>query len=303
MKILNFISIVYLSLLLVGCSTVDPKKFEDFESSVKNLNASLENALFEVQKKSRDHSIQKFASSPLSKTSDLTISLNGYDWSMDRPPLYLTLIKTNQQLMEMNNVFESYIELLTQLSAASLTKEELVNSAKDLNKSSNKIAQTASIGGSEQVFNILSSATVGLLQNYIDHKKAKYLDEAIKKNQSSVEEFSKLQIGLIQILLKNLKQTYDEKFFVLGKPFPKSTNKVLISSQLFDLNESLIASLEFYKGLENVYKSLPVLHQKLTSKKAGPNFKSKVDSLIKSTIRILDIQKNASKKEVKDESR
>lgn len=284
-------------ILASGCSSVDSKKFQDFDSSVEKLNTALESSFQDVQKKSRAHSIQKFALSPLSRPADLMISTDGYSWSMEKPPLYLTIKRTYVQLAKMNDLFEEYVDLLVQLSSASLTKEQLVSSAKDLEKRSNELAQTIGLEGDKKEFTMISSATVGILQAYIDSKKEKKLNEAIKKNQASVEDFSELQIKLIQILTKNLKLTYNEEFVEAGKKWKDSNTKNLISSNLFDFNDSLIATLSIYEGLERGYRAIPQAHKDLAKTKDSKSFRSKIDRIVKSSNKILELQKEVTKKE------
>lgn len=287
----------FLMALTTSCSSVDPKRYKDFNSSVVELNTAFESSFQNVQKKSREHSIQKFALSPLSRPADLMISTDGYNWSMDKPPLYLTIKKTYVQLAKMNDLFEEYVNLLVQLSSASLTKEQLVSSAKDLDKRSNELAQTIGLESDKKEFTMISSATVGILQAYIDSKKEKKLNEAIKKNQPSVEDFSGLQIKLIQILTKNLKLTYNEEFFEAGKKWKDSNSKNQISSNLFDFNDSLIATLSIYEGLERGYRAIPQAHKDLAKTKDSKSFRSKIDRIVKSSNKILELQKDVSKKE------
>lgn len=293
----------FLMTLTTGCSTVNPKKYKVFDSSVEKLNTALENSFQDVQKKSRAHSIQKFALSPVSKTADLMIETDGYNWKIDRPPLYLTLKKTYVQLSAMNNLFEEYVDLLVQLSSATLTKEQLVSSAKDLDKRSSDLSQTIGLNGDKKQFTMLSSAAVGILQTYIDGKKEKKLNEAIKKNQSSIEDFTELQVKLIHVLRNNLKQTYNEEFFEAGKSWRDSNSKHQISSNLFDLNDSLIASLVIYEDLERGYRAIPQAHKDLAKTKDSKSFRSKVDRIVKSSNKILDLQKEVTKKEGNNEHR
>lgn len=291
----NVIFLLSIMFILVGCSTVETKKYEDLESSVKKLNSSVEETFQSVQKKSREHGIQRFATSPLSRPSDLMISTNGYAWEMDKMPLYLTLKKTNLQLIRMNDIFEDYVGLLVQMASASLTKVDVTNSAKDLNKRSTELSQTLGLNAPKAPFAMLSSATVGLLQSYIDNKKEKFLAEAVKENQNSVEVFSDLQIKLIHFLRSNLQKTYNEEFMDSGKQWAKSNNKNQISSKLFDLNDSLIASLVVYEDLEAAYRALPEAHKNLRKTRGNKSFRDKINNLVKTSNKILEIQKDASK--------
>lgn len=287
----------FLVTLATSCSSVDPKKYQDFDSSVDKLNTALESSFQDVQKKSREHSIQKFALSPLSKTADIMLETDGYSWRMDKPPLYLTLKKTYVQLAAMNDLFEEYVDLLVQLSSASLTKEQLVNTAKDLHKRSNDLAQTIGVEGDKKQFTMISSAAVGIMQIYIDGKKEKKLHEAIKKNQASVEDFTALQIKLIHVLRNNIKQTYNEEFFEFGKRWKDSNSKNQLSSNLFDLNDNLIASLAIYEDLERGYRAIPQAHNDLSKTKNSNSFRNKIDRIVKSSNSILGLQKEVSKKE------
>lgn len=289
--------LLFLMALTASCSSVDPKKYKDFNSSVVELNMALESSFQNVQKKSREHSIQKFALSPLSKTADIMIETEGYSWSMDKPPLYLKLKRTYVQLSAMNDLFEEYSDLLVQLSSASLTKEQLLSTTKDLDKRSSHLAQTIGINGDKKQFSMISSATVGILQAYIDGKKEKKLNEAIKKNQPSVEDFTALQTKLIHVLRNNIKQTYNEEFFEAGKKWKDSNSKNPLSSNLFDLNDSLITSLAVYEDLERGYRAIPQAHKDLAKTKDSKSFRNKIDRIVKSSSNILELQKEVSKKE------
>lgn len=302
MKGWNFIALVSFTALISGCSSVDSTKFKNFTEAVEKLNENTETLSIEVQKRSRGHSVNKFATSPVSKPSDLQISINNYDWSMSKPPLYLKLKKVNIQLVQMNGVFEEYADLLAQMSSASISKEELVASAKELNAKSEGLSKTLDVEVPKGGLSIISSAALGIMQQYLDQKKSKVLDSSIKKNQASVEMYSHIQISLIRILKTNLLQTYSENYFEYGKQWTKSDSKNQLSERIFDLNDLFIDDLLIYENLEKSYAVLPAGHKQLLSTKNKNTFKYKIESLIKSTNKIMDVHKSVTKKGVNNES-
>lgn len=288
---------IFLVLLCVSCSSIQTSKYEAFFTSVKKFNQSIETSTFEARKAARSRGIARFASAPNSRPSDLFITAHGYGWNIDNPPVYLKLIKVEDQLKSMNDLFYDYASLLYQIAGNEIEKDELKTLILELNKKSSHLTETLEVNASKESVSILSTITVGSLQAFIDSKKEKLLLKAIRKNQSVVESFVKMSIDLIQILNELSIEAYNEDYYRFSKKWKTVSEKELIAKDMFDLNDALLSNLEHYQNLEEAYSDLPLVHALLAKKNSPKNFNAKLKSLVDSGNKLMQLHKDPLKKE------
>ena len=279
-------------LICCSCSTIDTSKFDAFKKSVENLNTSSSSVLTSVEKISRDSGIRKLSQGQEVKPSELRLEIKDFDWRLDKPPVYLNFRRAKIQLAKLNSLLMEYAELVGQVAGSVITKPGTFNElAKDLNKNTQELHQTLGGDDDSKKFGLLSSGAISAFEAFMNSKRTKLLNKAVKENQSYVESHVQLMVGLVDIMKGTVEKAYNDKFTKLNIQWVKASNKDAVSREIYDLNDELIADFERLELLKSSFNALPGLHKGLSKKNDG-SFSSRVRGIEYSVKRFQEIQKN-----------
>lgn len=286
-------TLMLISILTVfaSCSSVETKRFQSFQETVNVLNTSSQETLSEVVKVTREAGIQKLSKGKEIKPSDLMISIQGYEWSLSRTPVYLKVKKAKFQLESFNSLLAKYSELISQVAGAEINKKKTFSElAKDLNENSKALYKTLGSKSDFKSAGILSSGTIAILEAFINNKRAKVLEKAILMNQSHIESHVQLMVELIDLMKELITKVYSDHYTKLSMEWIKASNKEEISRSIFSLNDLFLQQIEHLATMRSGFIELSSLHRSLASKDKG-GFSFRVKEIERSIKRFQEIQK------------
>lgn len=275
---------------IASCGSVDKSKFEAFNNSVSSLTDQTQEALRSSQRMTREEGIRKLTEGKESKPSELRIKVEEFDWIMEREPTYIKLQKAERKLVQLNNLFSSYSNLLLNIAQSKAEDSKAFSElAGKLNKNANNLLKTTNANVELKTTGIISSAAISSLEAFLTKKREKYLREAIKNNQQYVSDYISHMVLIID-LIKELKiKVYNDLFTVQSIEWLKSSNKKSNSQEIFNLNDDLIVQLETLRLLRESLNVLPEIHSTLQKEGSG-SLKVRIAYLNSSLKRFKQIQ-------------
>jgi len=263
-----FICISILVLAVTGCASVDPKPFVKFDSVVKEASTGIDSAMSLNYDWTRSGFVESFSNDSKSRFSQLVIQVGDkYSWSMDKPPIYLDIRRTQSALCDLNNAFIKYTNLLAKLSGGELIKTDTFDQlAKDLNKNASDAAKALKLPATSTELSLFSTAASEAARLYIENKRQRYLMDAIRKNQENVQKYSDLCIELIHIIRGNMKTYYVEKYEPIGIAWNAATGekRQKQTEAMLALNEQFTNALGVLQEVEVTYSAIPKAHADLS---------------------------------------
>lgn len=292
---LKYIFLIIVSTLLISCSSINTKRFEEFESTIGVLNSQSLKTLSDVEKNSREAGVRKLSEGKEVKPSAIKISVKDFDWKMDNTPTYLRLRRAKVNLVRLNHLLEDYASLLSQVAGTRIKKVDTFSSlAKDLNQNTQDLHNTLGGEGKSKSAGLLSAGAITALEVFINGKREKYLKTAVKNNQSYIESHVQLMVDLVVLMKELVTKSYSDRFTNVSVDWVKAANKESDSRTIYDLNDSLIDDLQRLDMLRASLFELPGLHKALSLKEDG-GFSTKVRNIQHSVKRFQEF--NSVKKE------
>jgi Tfp pilus assembly protein PilE len=267
---------------LTSCASVDPKPFSDYATSVKAAQTQMVQAVGVSQDEAKNALVDEYGSNPSTKFSDLRIQGDGdYKWhfASTTPPLYLSIQAASLKLSDLNDVFLRYVNLLATLAGADSSSTDAFDGlASQLNSNATKLTVDLSAGGTATGVPIFSAAASEAFRQYIDKKRKSDLSDALKKNQATVEDYSKRCITLIGILSQIVQTNYNESYRVLTDQWViaksasgnSGTNqRKSVAQQVLAQNEHYIAEMAILQAIRDTLAALPKAHADLAQQLTG----------------------------------
>ena len=262
-----YILIVVLILGVVGCASINSISIVKFNGAVQEAGTGIDAAMSVNYNWTRSGFIEGFSANSESKFSQLIIQPGEkYDWSMEKPPIYLDIKRTQSSLAELNNAFTQYANLLVKLSGGELVSIDTFDQlAKDINKNAIEAAKALKVSVSPNDMALISTAASEAARLYIEQKRQGYLIDFIRKNQEVVQKYSDACIQLIRIIRGNLKTYYVEKYEPIKNAWNASSGqgRQKQTEAMLSLNEQFTTALGVMQELESVYTALPKAHAEL----------------------------------------
>lgn len=295
--------LLLITLILASCSSVETRPFDSFSSSLRGMDESLSSQAEQISKESKDAEIESIAKNTETRFSDFAITpINTYKWKSEKQPLYIQFSLAVETLKGLTSTLENYSELLKKLASNSyLTEEQLVGDAQNLNSEIEAINEKITKSKDKNI-SLLSSISVSIFQNYLQHKGRKELSKVIVNTQPMVQQFSEVCIEFVRILNNEIKTHYQEDSKTLSKRW-NSTQKTDLDTRkkifmsLMDLNEGFIQNLAQFNGIEGAYASIPFAHQDLgSSLKEDKTYKAKLSNLTKFAKEVQSLSKKLKEK-------
>jgi hypothetical protein len=253
--------------VLNGCTSVNPVPFAKYRSAVQEAQSGIDNAMSVNYAWTRSGYIESFSNDPNSRFTQLMIQPGqGYDWSMPKPPLYLTVKKVRSSMAELNQAFANYADLLAKLASDDLTSTVTFDQmAKDINQNATDAANALGLSASQDGIALFSTAASEAARLYIEKHRRHYLQNAIESNQSNVAEYSAQCVSLIHIIRGNVKAYYAERTEPIRKAWNETAGakRQKSTEAMLDLNEQYVDIMRVLQELEETYKALPVAHADL----------------------------------------
>jgi len=265
--------------LLVGCASVNPDPFVKYHSAVREAQTGVDSATSLNYDWTRSGFIEEFSNNPNSKFSQLIVQTDeNYNWTLIPYPAYLTVKQMQDSLTQLNGAFVNYADLLIQLAndrLISTTDFDLL--AHDLNQNAREAAKALKVTlppeGIEGIA-IFSTAASEAARLYIEHGRQTYLMDALKKNQSNIEEYSRLCIIVLKAARAQARASYVDRMktietkwnTTIGEQRQKKTEAILV------LNEQYVDTLQIFKELATIFGTLPTAHSDLWKSIENPKF-------------------------------
>lgn len=273
-SIVKNIAFLFLCVFLAGCASVRPGPFVQFNDAVKKAGTGIDAAMSVNYDWTRSGFISGFSTDTASRFSQIIVQVEEkYSWRMEKEPLYFDIKKARSALSDLNTAFARYASLLLELSGGKLASTETFDLlAKDLNKNVADAAAALKIPASPASTALISTAFSEAAKLFIEHKRQKYLIEAISKNQENIEKYSGICIGLVYTIRGNMKTYYVENAEPVKKAWNAATGekRQKQTEAMLDLNDRFIAALEVLKALEAAYAAIPAAHADLSKAIAKP---------------------------------
>jgi uncharacterized phage infection (PIP) family protein YhgE len=263
----------------VSCTAPRPEPFKSYRDSVVNLRSAAENAIDQDAAAARNKFIERAIASdrPGAYASErLRVNLDdSADPFVYGPPaqleLFLQSAAASQALKELNGAFERHADLLFQLaSEKTLSVADIDKATNDINASARdaiKELNTAlaahgkpEITPPNNAIALVSAGTAELLHQFLVHRQAKYLSEAVRAAQPAVSAYAKNVLVLLEVLALAERQQYDRRMLAIAKGLADadtSTKKRDWIEQMIAAHERVTGSLDTLKSLRRSYAQIP----------------------------------------------
>jgi len=301
----TFFILMAVVLIFSGCATVKSTAFNKFRNAMQEAQTGADVAMNINYNWARSGYIDNFSISDDLKFSSLIIKVEeAYNWSMKKPPLFLTIKKTQFALNELNESFLGYANLLSKLAGKELVSTETFDQlATDLNTNASNAAKSLNLEVSSQglsIFSILASEAARL---YIENKRQEHLLDAIKLNQTNIESYSDSCINLVRTMRGGIKSYYVDRYNPIQEMWPSKENsnvkrKKLLIEAMLNLNDKFTSALLILEELEKAYIALPKAHGNLTKAITDVKFNSEgIQNLYSSGKRLQKLYEELNKTE------
>lgn len=267
---------------VVGCSSINTKKYDRIYVVAKELNEELIQVVKEAQVVTRESLITELTNDPDKKVSQYMLKNVDGKFLIKAKPVYLDLTARLDDLLIITSSFEDYLKLLSRVASGDIhQEEELVALAKAANSNFSKVAKN--VGGEDQSKDIsfFSVAATSMLKSYIKTKSSKFLDRLVSKSQTEVDEYVFACQSMIQQARELMLSSYNERSLWVSKGWIKG-NRQQYSRALIDLNDQLLGTLPKFEKLSGLYEQIPGLHKELIRRGETSKFKEIIYALDKS---------------------
>jgi len=253
-------------LLCLGCASLKPEAFHGFQNSVSVARKGLETEMARNVAWTREADVQYLANrkdAPLS--AYMVKEARGYEWSMDALPPHGDARQTLKTLEELNAAFGAYAALLADAAKGQIKDEadfdgraaSLNDSLRDLKEAlaELKTSDKAPIAG-------VSAFAAGSLRLFVENRRAKDLEKAVRENQPLVQGYAAQCRSLILLVRSDLKAAYADQVEALHDKWDdkRSPGRITLTRSLFNLNEEYASAMEILQALDAAYTMLPGAH-------------------------------------------
>jgi hypothetical protein len=255
--------VVLLSTLTFGCASVNTKPYTEYAQAVKSAQTGIDQAMTTSYTWTRETYLENFKG----PFSELIIQPGKqYEWSMSKPPLFMTIKKAQQKLAQLNRSFADYADLLEALANKKVGDPEHFNDlTTEMNNNAKQAWQAFGAKPADKEVAIFSIGAVELSRIYLQNKQLAKLREAIQANQLAVEQYSEHCISLIHTIRATIKSNYPDQYLPVWKRWRKSTEsqKKQVTTDMLEVNEQFLAALDMLAAVDRAYQHIPKAHQAL----------------------------------------
>lgn len=268
--------------LLAGCTTIDTKPFEQFNSSLTELSKGAISSL-DVTIPLAEERYRKEVESELKLGNDYllqelyVVTEADNPFFISKPPIFLQAIKFKLGISKTNLVWLEYSNLLLQLSSKELVDdEEFSKLSEELNKNAFDAVQSLKDEPSDTSAKntaIFSELAIAMAKEYIRTRQKEKLTESLTNNQDSINEYVKHMQSAIVTMAQSSTQEHSEKQqdltrdlvgLVGGNENGKNDAKIQkIIGDMIDIKTTHSNQMESLQALYTAYGTIPAAHEAL----------------------------------------
>jgi hypothetical protein len=280
----NF-AFVVVSALLVSCTTIDTKPFEQFNSSLTELNKGAISSL-DVTIPLAEGRYRKEVESELKQGNDdllqelYIVGDADNPFFISKPPVFLKAKKFKLGVSKTNLVWLEYSNLLLQLSSKELVDDEKFSKLSEkLNNNAFDAVQSLKDQPSDTSAKntaLFSELAIGLAKEYIRTKQKEKLMESLTKNQVSIDAYAENIKSAIVTMAQSSTQEHSEKQQNLTRDLiglvgsnEKGKNDVKIQKNIgdmIDIKTTHSNQMESLQALYAAYGKIPAAHEALATR-------------------------------------
>lgn len=276
--------------LLVGCASIDTKPFEQFNSSLIELNEGAASSLNAIIPSSEERYIKEVESKLKQGSTDLLYQLlieaiddNSDPFFVSEHPDFLRANKIKSGVLKANLAWVDYSRLLLELSSNKFVDDDgskkFTNLATELNVNAFDAVQSFKDKPSDTSAKntaLLSNSFITAAENYINKKQKQELIEALTNTQDSISAYVKDTQEAIKLLAKKSTDERVKKQENLSRDVvslvtsnENGKNDVKIQKTLRDMiaiktaHSNQIGSLQ---ALHTAYGRIPAAHEALATR-------------------------------------
>ena len=279
------LSIAVVLLSIIGCASIDPKPFENFNASLveldKGVTSTLDVTIPMSESRYRKELIDEVMQGDEYLLSQLALDQNDNDpFYVSDPPIFLIAQSFRQSISQTNMVWLDYSKLLVQLSSRELVDEnEFEQMATDLNANAlDAIQALVSDPSNASASNaaLFSEAAILSAKEYIKAKTKKNLIDSITENQLNIDGYVALMQVAIVTMAQTTSQEHSDKQQDLQREFIRLVHNnddgkqdAKIQKYLTDLIETKrthSAQMASLQALHAAYGRIPEAHNALAAR-------------------------------------
>ncbi|UVL22764.1 hypothetical protein [Pseudomonas donghuensis] len=276
--------------LFSGCTPIDTKPFEQFNSSLTELNkgatSSLDVSIPLAEGRYRSEVETELKQGETMLLQELFILAGDKDpFAISKPPTFIRAKSFKLGISKANLAWLEYSSLLLQLSSKDLVSEEKFSKlSDDLNGNAFDAVQSFNNeAGNRSAENtaLFSELAIATTKEYLRTKQKNKLLEAITQNQASINFYVGHMQSAIVTMAQLSTQEHSTKQHSLATDLVSSvkSNKIgqndpqihKIIGEMIDLKTTHSDQMESLYGLHAAYGKIPDAHEALATRLADPN--------------------------------
>jgi len=261
---------------LVGCATVNPKPFQQYEEAVREAQSGIDAAMSANYDWTRTGFSEEFAINTNSAFSQLLIQQSeGYAWTIGADPVYLKIKEARAALAELNGAFADYVGLLSTLAGGDLVSTDKFDElAGELNENTRSAAEALSLEMPSEGFSLFSTAASEAARLYIEKRRQKHLKRVLETNQDNVQAYADTCVSLVHAIRGTMKTYYSSRMEPIKVSWnaAKPDKRLKPTEDALKLNEQFADSMRALQELETAYETLPKAHEDLSKAIEKPEF-------------------------------
>ncbi|WP_335903108.1 hypothetical protein [Shewanella algae] len=280
----NIIFVVAFS-LLAGCTTIDTKPFEQFNSSLIELNKGATSSL-DVTIPLAEGRYRKEVESELKQGNDdllqelYIVAEADNPFFISKPPVFLKAKKFKLGVSKTNLVWLEYSNLLLQLSSKDLVDDEKFSKlSEELNKNAFDAVQSLKDEPSDTSAKntaLFSELAIAMAKEYLKTKQKEKLMESLTNNQDSIGAYVEHMKSAIVTMAQSSTQEHSEKQQYLTRDLVglvgsnengKNDAKIQkIIGDMIDIKTTHSNQMESLQALYAAYGKIPAAHEALATR-------------------------------------
>ncbi len=273
--------------LLAGCTTIDTKPFEQFNSSLTELNKGATSSL-DVTIPLAEGRYRKEVESELKQGNDellqelYILAKAENPFFISKPPVFLKAKKFKLGISKANLVWLEYSNLLLQLSSKDLVDDEkFLKLSEELNKNAFDAVQSLKDEPSDTSAKntaLFSEIAIAMAKEYIRTKQKKKLMESLANNQDSISAYVEHMQSAIVTMAQSSTQEHSEKQenlardllgLVVSNENGKNDAKIQkIIGDMIDIKTTHSDQMVSLQALHTAYGKIPGAHEALATRLA-----------------------------------
>jgi hypothetical protein len=261
------IVILFLLLLLIGCSTLDTKPFVDFSSAVKSASDGADKILAINYEWEKENFIYDVAIGEEDVYSIFLEEPNNTKLDFSDAPFFYSLADVRDTLYDVNQATIKYIELLIILAEGSIdNREDFSGYAKSLDNDMNSMISRLNLKVPGEIIPAFSLIVTELVNMLMQEKRKAAIMTVLDGNQVVIESYTRKCVQLIEITRNSLYHSYskyfanaEEELFILDD----IEKRKKLARNILEFNEEYIAIINALNTTKKIYNTLPKAHKAL----------------------------------------